>query len=248
MDSLQKRLEVTEFLMQLIPIENILYMMIPLIVVGYFYFLWLDDAKEILYATLRMVVQLLLIGYVLVYLFETNSWMVGGLVLSVMIIMSSFIILRNIENKTKYSYMIILFSIAFGGTATLFLVIKFVLELTSFYEPKYTIPLAGMIYANSMNAISLVAERFEKELKTTTFEKAKQISFKASMIPIINSFLAVGVVSLPGMMSGQILSGVDPLIAVRYQIVVMAMVLGSAGISVVVYLSLMKILVHLSRK
>lgn len=225
--------------MQLIPIENLFIMMLPLVVVGYFYYSWLDDAKEILYATFRMVVQLLLIGYVLLYLFESNSWMVGILVLIVMISMSSFIVLRNIEDKSRQSYMIILFSIAFGGSLTLFLVIKFVLELTSFYEPKYTIPLA-----NSMNAISLAAERFEKELKTVTFEKAKQISFKASMIPIINSFLAVGVVSLPGMMSGQILSGIDPLIAVRYQIVVMAMVLGSAGISVVVYLSLMKRLLN----
>jgi len=228
--------------MQLIPIENLFYMLLPLAVVGYIYYLWLDDAKEILYATFRMVTQLLLIGYILVYLFDTNYWMVGVVVLSVMVIMSSFIVVRNIENKSLTSYMIILFSIAFGGSIILFLVIKFVLELTSFYEPKYTIPLAGMIYANSMNAISLVAERFEKEIKNSSLNQAKQTSFKASMIPIINSFLAVGVVSLPGMMSGQILSGVDPLIAVRYQIVVMAMVLGSAGISVIVYLSFMKVL------
>jgi len=89
-------------------------------------------------------------------------------------------------------------------------------------------PIAGMVYANSMNSISIAAERFEQEIK---------ISLKTSLIPKINSFLAVGLVSLLGMMTGQILSGIDPLVAVRYQIVIMAMIFGSAGISVILYLS-----------
>jgi putative ABC transport system permease protein len=66
------------------------------------------------------------------------------------------------------------------------------------------------------------------------------VAFKASLIPQINSFLAVGLVSLPGMMSGQILAGVDPLVAVRYQMMVMFMILGSSGISTVSYLYLKK--------
>ena len=123
--------------------------------------------------------------------------------------------------------------------------IKFVLEMTPFYEPRFVIPIAGMIYANSMNAISIAAERFEKELKNTTTKEANITAFKASMIPKVNTFLAVGLVSLPGMMTGQILSGVDPLIAVRYQIVVMAMIFGSAGMSVITYFLLTsKIKVH----
>lgn len=93
-----------------------------------------------------------------------------------------------------------------------------------------------MLYANCMNAVSLVAERFEKEREAYTYEKARAIAFKASLIPQINSFLAVGLVSLPGMMTGQVLSGVDPIIAVRYQIMVMFMILGSSGISTVLYL------------
>ena len=114
------------------------------------------------------------------------------------------------------------------------------MDLTPFYEPRYVIPIAGMIYANSMNAVSLAAERLEKELKTSTYKEANRAAFKASMMPKINIFLAVGIVSLPGMMTGQILSGVDPLVAVRYQIVVMAMILGSSGISVVIYLKYIK--------
>ena len=93
-----------------------------------------------------------------------------------------------------------------------------------------------MLYANCMNAVSLVAERFEREKETKQYEAARAAAFRASLIPQINAFLAVGLVSLPGMMTGQILSGVDPIIAVRYQIMVMLMVLGSSGISTILYL------------
>ena len=224
--------------MELIPIQNLLYMLLPLTVVGYYYYKWTDNSTEILYATLRMVVQLILIGYALVYIFKNNSWYLGFFIIVFMIIMASFIALRNVEQRNVSTYFIILFAIAVGGTINLVLIIEFVLDLTPFYEPRYVVPIAGMIYANSMNAISLAAERLEKELKLLTREEAKKIAFKASLIPRINTFLAVGIVALPGMMTGQILSGVDPLVAVRYQIVIMAMVLGSSGISVILYLKM----------
>jgi len=224
--------------MELIPVQNLLYMLLPLIAVGYFYFVWLGDVKEVAYATLRMVLQLALIGYALIYIFENDSWYVGVAIILFMIAMASFIVLRNIEDKSVSSYATVFFAIAVGGSLNLILVIEFVLDLTQFYEPRYVVPLAGMIYANSMNAVSLAAERLEKELRVTMYQEAKKITFKASMMPRINTFLAVGIVSLPGMMTGQILSGVDPLVAVRYQIVVMAMILGSSGISVALYLKM----------
>ena len=95
-----------------------------------------------------------------------------------------------------------------------------------------------MIFANTMNSISICIERFEKEIQTSSFIKARESSFKASMIPQINSLLAVGLVSLPGMMTGQILSGIDPLIAVRYQIMIMIMLLSTAGLSKIIYFTL----------
>jgi len=224
--------------MNLIPIENLLYMLLPLSIVWYFYYKWTGNSKEIIYATLRMVVQLLGIGFILIYLFNNKSWYIGLLVISIMVTVSSLIVIRNLENRSVKLFSIIFLSIAVGGTINLFLVLKYVLELSSFYEPKFFIPIAGMLYANSMNSLSLVAERFEQEIKTKNYRDAVKASFKASMIPKVNMFLAVGLVSLPGMMTGQILSGVDPLIAVRYQIVVMAMVMGGAGISVILYLQL----------
>jgi len=224
--------------MELIPAQNLLFMLLPLTVVGYYYYKWTDNSTEVLYATIRMVVQLVLIGYALVYIFKNDSWYLGFFIILFMIIMASFIALRNIEQRSVSTYFVILFAIAVGGTINLILIIEFVLDLTPFYEPRYVVPLAGMIYANSMNAISLAAERFEKEMEVSTREESNKIAFKASMIPRINTFLAVGIVALPGMMTGQILSGVDPLVAVRYQIVVMAMVLGSSGISVILYLKM----------
>ncbi len=224
--------------MELIPIQNLLFMLLPLVVVGYFYYKWADNAKEIAYVTIRMVVQLVLIGYVLIYIFENDSWYIGLLIILFMITMSSFIVLRNIEEKSIPLYSIIFFAIAIGGSINLVLVIEFVLDLTPFYEPRYVVPIAGMIYANCMNAVALAAERLEKELGVSSYLDAKRVAFKASMMPRINTFLAVGIVSLPGMMTGQILSGVDPLVAVRYQIVVMAMILGSSGISVIIYLKM----------
>lgn len=222
--------------MQLIPAQNLLYMLLPLLFVGYFYYKWVGDKKEILYATFRMVSQLLLIGYLLVYIFEAKSSYITLLVVLVMISSASFITLRNITCKNKKVYFSIFTAILLGGSVNLFLVLYFVLEIDTLNQPRYIIPLAGMLYANCMNAVSLVAERFEKESMTHSYEKARAISFKASLIPQINSFLAVGLVSLPGMMTGQILAGADPIVAVRYQMMVMLMILGSSGISTVWYL------------
>jgi len=222
--------------MQIIPASHLLYMIFPLIFVSYFYIKWVGKKYEIFYATFRMVAQLLLIGYILTYIFqEKTSYMTLAVVLA-MISAASFIALRNVTCKNKTVYKTIFIAILFGGSINLVLVIFFVLDLHSFNEPRYVIPLAGMLYSHAMNAVSLVAERFEKELQVSSFEKARAVAFKASLIPQINSYLAVGLVSLPGMMTGQILAGTDPTIAVRYQMMVMLMSLGSAGIATVIYL------------
>jgi len=219
-----------------IEILHLLYLLLPVTVVGYVYYRWVGHATEIAYASLRMILQLLLIGYLLSYLFGTeNSWMTL-LIVIVMITAASMITLRNISIKDMITYRNIFLSILIGGSINLILVLYFVLDIHSLAEPRTIIPIAGMLYANCMNAVSLVAERFEKERRTEEYTTARAIAFRASLIPQINSFLAVGLVSLPGMMTGQILSGVDPVIAVRYQIMVMFMVLGSSGISTILYL------------
>jgi len=221
--------------MQTIPFLNLFYLTIPLIITWYFYFAWTGDKKDIVYSSFRMVIQLLLIGYLLIYIFEDKNSLVGFFIIFFMAIVSAQITIRNVIDKSLKHYLVIFLAITCSVIIHLFLIIFFVLDLQQLYEPRYVIPIAGMIFANTMNAISLCIERFEKEEKRIDFEDARKIAFKASMIPQINSLLAVGLVALPGMMTGQILSGVDPLIAVRYQIMIMAMALSTAGISIVIY-------------
>lgn len=222
--------------MKVIELSHLFFLLLPIGVVAYFYYRWVGSSKEILYATLRMVSQLFIIGYLLVYIFNSKNELFGFLVIAFMISVSSWIALRNIKEKSLQIYQDILLSIFIGGTLNLLLVLYGVIDLEPLYQPRFIIPLAGMIYANAMNAISLASERFEDEKKRESIAVARAKALKSSLIPQINSFFAVGLVSLPGMMTGQILSGVDPIIAVRYQIVVMAMVLGSAGGSVIFYL------------
>lgn len=221
--------------MQTISFAHLSLMLLPLIVVIHFYYKYTNDKKEIAYATIRMVLQLILIGYVLIFLFKTKDLLVGICILSFMLITSTIITLRITQNKNYKHYFIIFISTFLSAILHLILIIE-VLRLDSFYEPRYIIPLAGMILGNIMNVLSLCIERFEKELsRGEDFIQARNISFKASMIPQINTLLAVGLVSLPGMMTGQILSGVDPLIAVRYQIMIMIMCISSGGIALIIY-------------
>lgn len=221
--------------MKTIPFLNLFYLIIPLLITWYFYYKWTGDKKDILYSSFRMLVQLLLIGYLLIYIFEDKNPLVGALIIFFMALVSSQITLRNVKNKNLKHYSVIFFAITGSVLIHLFLIIVFVLDIHHFYEPRYVIPISGMVFANTMNAISLCVERFEKETTRNDYESARKIAFKAAMIPQINSLLAVGLVALPGMMTGQILSGVDPLIAVRYQIMIMAMTLSTAGISIVLY-------------
>ena len=123
----------------------------------------------------------------------------------------------------------------------LLLITQGVLNLQPRYLPSYVIPLAGMIFANAMNSVSIALERLNAEVeRDVPYDKARVIALRASLIPITNSLFAVGLVSLPGMMAGQILSGISPFIAARYQIMVMCMIFGSAGISSACFLSLVR--------
>ena len=215
--------------------------MIPVAIVIVIYMRWTQDRTTLFYALFRMLIQLMLIGYVLTYIFDADSPYLVILILSVMLITASIIALRPVKQRRNLLYLHTFIAIFAGGIFTLFMVVFGVLDLNPWYEPRFLVPIAGMIFASSMNAVSISAERFESEIsRESTYIDARATSYKAALIPIVNALFAVGLVSLPGMMTGQILSGVDPLIAVRYQIMVMLMILGSAGISVAIYLLLLK--------
>ncbi|MBT7750714.1 MAG: ABC transporter permease [Porticoccaceae bacterium] len=226
--------------MEVIPFISVAFSFVPVIVVLTVMFRWSLEISDSIVALARMLIQLILIGYALNWIFAVNSsWLVLGL-LSFMLVVASSIALRPLAaTKGWHDYGQALCAISCGGGATLAFIIYFVLDIRPWYQASTIVPLAGMIFAASMNAVSVAAERFVMEIKHGTKPlSARNEAFKAGLIPIFNSLLAVGLVSLPGMMTGQILSGVAPLIAARYQIIVMCMITGASGISAAIYLHL----------
>lgn len=226
--------------MTTIPIINVALAFIPVLVVLIVMFRWSLAIGDSFVALGRMLIQLIVIGYALTWIFVLDSPLLVLALLSAMLLIASSIALRPVaDSKTQGDYGRALFSISCGGGLTLAFITLFVLTLDPWYKANTMIPLAGMNFASSMNAVSVAAERLYMEIDHGSPPTiARNQAFKAGLIPIFNSLLAVGLVSLPGMMTGQILSGVSPLIAVRYQIVVMCMITGASGMSAALYLYL----------
>jgi len=228
-------------LVQTISLERLALMAIPVGAVLLIFLRWSLQARSIVYATFRMVGQLILVGFLLTTIFEAEHAALICAVLMIMLAFASWIALRPIPARRRQLLWFSFISLFIGCMSILFLVTCGVLEIFPWEHPRYVIPLAGMIFANAMTTISLGADRFFTEMEAHhDYLLARRKSFETSLIPIINTFFAVGIVSLPGMMTGQILAGVDPLMAIRYQILVMCMLLGGSGISCAIFLSLLK--------
>lgn len=224
---------------KVITTQGLVLAFLPALIVFGIMFRWAAGTKTAIYATLRMLIQLLLIGYVLVYIFTADHPGIIIGVLAVMLIAASWIAIRPVRLKQPRVYLNALAAISVSGLVTLGLVSQFVIGVEPWFSPRYVVPLAGMIFAGAMNAVSLAAERLQAEIeREISYPEARRIAFQASLIPIINTLFAVGLVALPGMMTGQILSGVSPMVAAKYQIVVMAMLFGVSGISSAIYLEL----------
>jgi len=140
----------------------------------------------------------------------------------------------------------------FGCGGMTFFFCTLVIGLEPWYDPRYLIPLAGMVIGNSMTGASLATERLaaefherREEIETAlclgssvklSAEPAVSSAFRAALIPSINAMAAMGLVFLPGMMTGQILSGTEPLIAVKYQIAIMCVITGSVALTAFIIL------------
>ena len=211
---------------------------IPVAVTLGILFLWSYGTGNAAYALARMVIQLMAIGYVLAWIFRADDGLLILLVLAIMLSASAWIALGTAREHRRELLAASFLSILLGGGLTLIMITQAVLQVDPWYLPRYMIPLAGMVFSNAMTAVSLAAERLYSELgHGMSWEEARVKAYQAAMIPVINSLLAVGLVSLPGMMTGQILSGVSPLVASRYQIMVMCMIFASAGLSTALFLS-----------
>lgn len=210
----------------------------------------LGTEKRLLLAATRMVVQLTLVGLVLKALFATVSpW----LTLLVGLLMVAFAGREAISRQDRsfvglWGYGLGTVSmLAAAGTVTVFaLATQF--HADPWYDPRYAIPILGMILGNTMTGVSLALDRLLAEADTGRikiearlalghpFRLAMQEPIKnamrAGLIPTINGMAAAGVVSLPGMMTGQILAGVEPVQAVKYQLLVMFLIAGGTALGV----------------
>ena len=225
----------------IIPLSKLIIVFLPTSIMIFILYKLSLGWKSYLYAVGRMLIQLMLIGYFLSYIFLSNNYMIIMFILFLMISTASWIALGTVFEERQKLFLTAFISILIGGGIPLFLVPHFVLQLEPWYLPRYIIPLAGMIFASSMNGISLAAERLRSEIKENiNYNNATNIALKTALIPITNSLFAVGLVSLPGMMTGQILSGISPHIAIRYQIMVMCMIFSAVGLSSYLFLTFAK--------
>ncbi len=206
--------------------------------------------KSLVIGAIRALLQLTLIGYVLVWLFNTSRWY---FVLGVLLLMTVTATLAATSRQPgglqaqRRLRPICFVSILVGSTLTLVYVGAVVVDVTPWYNPRYLIPLFGMIVGNAMNGAALAAERLQSEMEAgraqieaylalgatpqqASAEPARRATV-AAMIPTINALAVVGVVSLPGMMTGQILAGSAPTLAVRYQLVVVFMLTAATALT-----------------
>ena len=225
--------------LNVIPAANLALAFVPVFLVALVMWRWSAGTRALAWATARMIIQLILVGYVLTFIFDAGHVGIIAVVLAVMLASASWIALRPLRKRDRALYLRTLCAIAGGSLFTLVIVIFAVLRPDPWFEPRTLIPIAGMIFSSAMNTVSLAAERYEFELQHgTNFDEARRNALNTALIPMINAFLAVGLVALPGMMTGQILSGVEPHVAVRYQIVVMCMTFGAAGLAAIGFLTL----------
>jgi putative ABC transport system permease protein len=225
--------------MQTISLFKLSVLLIPSFLVIWWMMKWNSDWKKGLLSIARMLLQLLLIGYMLTWIFGyQNPWVLSA-VLVVMLLIAAYIALNTIKKNRRQFLFYSAISVGSVSIVMLSLIVFIVLGLDPWYQPSIVIPIAGMVFSVSMTAISLAAERYFSELEhKDCADSARNKAYSAAMIPTINSLLAVGLVSLPGMMTGQILSGVSPLIAVRYQIMIMLMKLITSGLVAGLFLKL----------
>ena len=216
--------------------------------------------RTLVIAGIRTVVQLSLVGLVLQWVFDIDRWYVVIAIASVMTLVAGFAAAGRSKRTFRGIRLIATTSVwTSAWLLTAYVLLIVFQDLPKWYEPQYAIPLLGMVLGNTLNGISvglttltesLVRNRDQVEtlvaLGATRREAAAEPmreAVRTGMIPIVNSMMVVGLVSLPGMMTGQIISGMDPVQAVRYQIVIMFLIAGATALGTVsvVYFSMLRL-------
>ena len=212
--------------------------------------LQLDLARPLLIAAARMSVQLLVVGLVLTELFARVSLLWTGLIALVMVLFAGNEIRARQERLLQgvWSYGLGLTPMLLAATLITLFALTTQLQPEPWYHPRYAIPLLGMILGNTMTGISLglntLTNNAHRERTTIearlalgatrwhAFKTVIREALRSGLMPIINSMSVTGLVSLPGMMTGQILAGTAPTLAVKYQLLIMFLIAGATGLGV----------------
>ncbi|WP_147196165.1 iron export ABC transporter permease subunit FetB [Pantoea sp. CCBC3-3-1] len=202
--------------------------------------------KEMVWSVSRAIIQLVIVGYVLKYIFElNNAWLTVLMVLFICVnaALNARKRSRNIDHAFKLSFI----AIALSTTLTLAILI---LSGSIEFTPMQVIPVSGMIAGNAMVAVGLCYSNLNQRFRDNRQQIQEMLSLgasikvasgslirdsiRAAMIPTVDAAKTVGIVSLPGMMSGLIFAGIDPIKAIKYQIMVTFMLLGTASVSTII--------------
>jgi putative ABC transport system permease protein len=209
----------------------------------------LGKGWEIILAGLRMTLQLIAVGFVLTYVF---SWRKPWVTLLIFLVMEGFAVYTVFGRLRKKIFPavrpVIVLSMAAGTSGALAYFLFVIVRVQPWYDPRYFIPIAGMIIGNSMNGIVIGVERLASGMRSQIerLEGALMLgasprgaarpfvkeAFSAGIMPVVNNMMGMGIVFLPGMMTGQILSGTTPLEAIKYQIAIMLAIAASVAVSV----------------
>jgi putative ABC transport system permease protein len=206
---------------------------------------------EITLATLRMTVQLVLTGFILTYVFSWRKVWITLIIFAVMEVFAVYTVFGRVKKSLFPALRIVIaLAMVLGTSGALAYFLFVIVRVSPWFDPRYFIPVAGMIIGNSMNGISLGIERLSSGIRSQLdrLEGALMLgatpraaarpfvkqAFSAGIMPIVNNMMGMGIVFLPGMMTGQILAGVAPLDAIKYQIAIMLGI--GASVTVTVFL------------
>lgn len=209
-------------------------------------------SRSLLISGVRTVVQLLLIGHVLKLVFQTSQWYWVAAIMLVMLLVAGYEVTarQNRRFAGLWGYGLGTFSMFISAFSVLLIAMLVIVQPEPWYQPRYAIPMLGMLLGNSMTGIALALDR----LTDTAWKQKQEIegklmlgyrcseaindasvdAMRSGLMPIINAMAAAGIVSLPGMMTGQILGGSPPVEAVKYQILIMFLIAAASGIGTLV--------------
>ncbi len=221
-----------------------------LIAVGISRWQKLGLVKDFITGAIRTVVQLVLVGYVLIYIFAFDRWYITLAALVLMLVVATDAAVGRQKKAVSELKWITGAAMLLGSGFTLLYITTLVVRVHPWHDPRYLIPLFGMIVGSSMNGAAIAIERLNGEMETRAGEIEAYLALganyrqasvqplrqalRASLIPTVNGLMVVGIVTLPGMMTGQILAGASPLTAVRYQIIVVFMQAAAVAITTAV--------------